>query len=45
MTRGNAAKWRLRRRAVADSLEEAGKPLFTFLALPVGAMALAQDHG
>ena len=25
------AKWRLRCRGVADSLEEAGEPLFTFL--------------
>ncbi len=28
------AKWRLRHRAVADSLEEAGDRLFTFATLP-----------
>jgi transposase-like protein len=29
-------KWRLRHRAVADSLQEAGDRLFTFMRLPLG---------
>jgi putative transposase len=29
-------KWRLKRRAVADSLEEAGDKLFTFTRFPPG---------
>ena len=41
------AKWKLRCRPVATSLEEAGERLFTFVhlrALPARAVALGEDH-
>ena len=37
-------KWRLERRAVADSLEEAGDRLFTFTAAPAKPMAERADN-
>ncbi len=38
------AKWRLRCRGVADSLEEAGERLFTFPRLSAAAMEVLADH-
>ena len=38
------AKWRLRCRGVADSLEEAGERLFTFLRYRAAAMEVLADH-
>src|SRR5262249_29000146 len=37
-------KWRLKHRAVADSLEEAGERLFTFTRLPPSPMAQRAHH-